>query len=127
MFAQEQGDWRRTNDLCRPGRQPRPRDRTGQAEHVEHRRLISFDARGKDVALPRARGHLDAVKLRDHFTQAVDAEQARLRLDVLPGEEETHEIGRAHRRNLGAETVQRVAMDAGEETTVTPFERAGPR
>ena len=42
---------------------------------------------------------------------------------MLPAEEEAHEIRRADRLDLGAQPVQRVAMNAGEERPVAPFER----
>jgi hypothetical protein len=42
-------------------------------------------------------------------------------------EEEAHEVRRAHRLDLGAQAVERVAVDAGEEPAVAPFDlrRAG--
>ena len=46
------------------------------------------------------------------------------RLDVLPGEQEAHEIGRADRLDLGAQPVERVAMDARQQAAVAPFEPA---
>ena len=42
---------------------------------------------------------------------------------MLPAEEEAHEIGGADRLDLGAQPVQRVAVDACEQRAVAPFER----
>ena len=53
-----------------------PRDRAGQAQHVEHHAgSYRSDARREHVALPRARGRFDAIELRDHLAQAVEAQQ----------------------------------------------------
>ena len=41
---------------------------------------------------------------------------------MLPAEQEAHEIRRTDRLDLGAQPVQRVAMDAGEQRPVAPFE-----
>jgi hypothetical protein len=48
-----------------------------------------------------------------------------LRIEPLPGEQEAHEISRTHRLDLGAETIERVAVDPGQEPTITPLERSG--
>src|SRR5262245_35480890 len=42
-------------------------------------------------------------------------------MDVLPDEEEPHEVGWADRFDLGAQAIQRVAVDAGEESAIAPF------
>ena len=123
MFAEKQRDRGCADDLRRPARQPCPRDRASQAQHVEHRRLVPLDARGKHIALPRARGRFDAIELRDRLAQPVEAQQTGLGLDVLPDEKESHEIGWTDRRDLGAEAIQRVAMDACEQPSITPFQR----
>jgi hypothetical protein len=41
---------------------------------------------------------------------------------VLPVQEEAHEVGRAHRLDLRAQAVQRVAVDAREEPPIAPFD-----
>ena len=45
-------------------------------------------------------------------------------VDVLPGEQEAHEVGGADRLDLRAQAIERVAMDAREQTTVAPFDGA---
>ena len=71
-----------------------------------------------------ARGRFDAIELRDRLAQAVEAQQPGFRCDVLPDEKEAHEIGWTDRRDLGAEAIQRVAMDAREQPSITPFQIA---
>src|SRR5256885_9714781 len=44
--------------------------------------------------------------------------------DVLPVEEEAVIVRGAHGFDLGAQTAQRIAMDAGEEAPVAPFHRS---
>ena len=46
-------------------------------------------------------------------------------VDVLPGEEEAHEVGGGDRLDLGAQAVQRVAMDAREQSAIAPLQSAG--
>ena len=48
-------------------------------------------------------------------------------LDVLPREQEPHEVARAHRRDFGAQAIQRVAMDARQEPAVAPLQGSGIR
>ena len=48
-----------------------------------------------------------------------------LRIEALPGEQEAHEISRTDRLDLGAEPIQRVAMNPGQEPAITPLERSG--
>ena len=61
-----QGDGRGANNLRRAARHPRPRYVAGQAEQVEHGRIVAIDARRQDVALPGACREFDAIELRDH-------------------------------------------------------------
>ena len=62
----------------------------------------------------------ESVELRDEFAQTFDT--ADFFRDVLPREEEAHEVGGGNRLDLGAQAVQRVAMDACEQPAVAPFQ-----
>src|SRR6185295_18599716 len=99
------------------GGEPGPTDFAGEAERVEERRFVAVDAQREDVALPGVRGDFESVELFDDFVNAVDAGQARRRRHVLPGEEEAHEVGGGDRLDLGAQTIERVAVDAREESS----------
>ena len=110
-------------ELGRSRRQARPADFAGQAEHVEHRRVVAVEAGRKHRALPGRSGKLEAVELRERPRAGRRGRSADRRIDVLPAEEEAHEVRRADRLDLGAEPVQRVAMDAREQRPIAPFER----
>src|SRR5207248_5403362 len=58
------------------GGEMRPRHFAGQAEHVEHRRLVFLDALRQYVTLPRIRGDLVTVELCDYGAKSVDAGEA---------------------------------------------------
>ena len=49
------------------------------------------------------------------------ASQCMLRIDVLPGEQEALEFGDGDRSDVGAQPVERVAMDAREQPAIAPF------
>jgi hypothetical protein len=129
VLAQEERDWGRRGETRRVGvralgiRQPPPRHLARQAQHVEHRRVVALDARVEDRTLPGARGQLEPVEYRHHLAQPVDPGQPIGRVDVLPLEKEAHEVGRAHRLDLGAQPVHRVAMNAREQRPIAPFGR----
>ena len=126
-FAQEQRDRRGADHLCRAAREPRPANLASQAQHVEHRGLVPLEPRRQDIALPRACGQLEAIELREDGPQALWPREPARGLHVLPREQEAHELGRADRRDLGAQPVQRVAMNAREEPPVAPFEHTDTR
>jgi len=44
---------------------------------------------------------------------------------VLPDEKEAHEVGGGDRLDLGAQAFEGVAMDAGQESSIAPFEGCG--
>src|SRR4029078_6468666 len=62
----------------------------------------------------------------DRGPQSVDARELARWIDVLPREQESHEIGRAHWFDLRAEPIERVAMNARKETAIAPLERRRP-
>ena len=59
--------------------------------------IVARDARGKDMRLPGARRKLEPLELPDHLEQAVAPVELRARVDVLPAEEEAHQVGRGRR------------------------------
>ena len=61
------------------------------------------------------RGVLLAGNVRDEVSTADPA--AGLRRDLLPGEQETHEVGARHRFDLSAQALEGVAPDAAPGTT----------
>ena len=101
--------------------QPRPANLASQAERVDHRRVVTVDARGQDGALPAVRRQLESVQLLEDRPKAVDAAQPMLRVHVLPREQEPHEVRRADRLDFRPQPVQRVAMNARQQPPVAPL------
>ena len=124
VLAQKQRDGRGRHETRRIRRrgQSRPADLAGEAQHVEHLRLVRDQTRRQDRALPRACRELEPVEHREDLTQPVDPGQPRGRFHVLPGEQEAHEVGGAHRFDLRAQPVQRVTVNARQQGAVAPFE-----
>ena len=103
-------------------RQARPGDLSRETEQVEHRRVVSVDARGEDRALPGGGRHLESVEHLDRFAKAVTSGQLRRFVHVLPLEQEAHEVRGGDRLDLGPEAVHGVAMDAREQAPVAPLQ-----
>src|SRR2546430_1846173 len=102
-----------------------PGDVARKAQLVEPRGFVARDARGQHLALPSGRCQLEALELLDDALEPVATVQLLARLDVLPREEEAHEIGRAHRLDLAAEPVERAPVDASQEASIAPLDRVG--
>ena len=103
-------------------------------------RIVVFEARGQDVALPGGGGDFDALQLLDDLREAVDADAAGVgggaavrvaavgvgqRHDGMPCEEESHEIGGADGFDAAAQAAEGLAMDAGEQAAFAPFFAGG--
>src|SRR6185295_2225816 len=105
-----------------------PRDRARQAEPFEVRRIVARDARRQDLRLPGTRRQLEPLELTDDGEQPVAAVELRALVDVLPTEEEAHQVGGRCRLDLAAEPSERQAMDARQETALAPlFARSAGR
>ena len=94
---------------------------------IQFLRTVIRDACRQHIVLPARRGELEALELLDCRRQAFDAAELILAGDMLPVEQEAQEVGGAHRLDLRAQAVQRVAMDACEEPPVAPFELGDAR
>jgi len=104
--------------------QPTPHDLAGEAQLIEPGLIIAVQARGQDLALPRARRGLEALQLLEDAEQAVGADQLRVLGGALPAQQEAHERGGAHRLDLLAQPREGEPMDAGEHPAVAPLELA---
>ena len=89
----------------------RPTNAPGETQRVQKGRIVLLDPRGEDVALPRRGGNLEAVELLDDRRETFQPRGPMLTVHPLPGEQEPHEIRRAHRLDLRAKAIERVAMD----------------
>ena len=82
---------------------------------------VRLDARGQDVLFPCARRGLKTFQLIEHGGQRVAAFAARVRRQMLPLEQEAHEVVPFDRLDLASQAFHRVAMDAREQMTLAPF------
>ena len=122
MLAQQQRDRRAAQRCAAAGREASPGHPAAETQLVELLGAVVGNARGQDVVFPARRRQLEAFELLDHRRQAFGALHLVFAGDVVPVEQEAQEVARAHRLDLGAQAVQRVAVDAGEEPPVAPFE-----
>ncbi len=76
---------------------------------------------GRIVRSHARRRRLEAVQERRDRAQAVDAREPAVRVEVVPREQEAHEVGRINRLDLGAQPVQRVAVDARQQRAIAPL------
>ena len=107
------------SSVARP--EARPCDSSGQALIVEPARLVLGDARRQDLGLPGAGRRLEAFELRDDHLDGIRPLHARVRRDALPAEQETQEVARGDRLDLGAQSLDRVVVDPGEQPALAPF------
>ena len=110
--------WRREPPPARPAR---------EREDIEQCRVVLGAAGAEDFGFPGAGGNFEAVQLLDDRRQSLEARGPFVRLDPLPDQEEPEEVGGADRLDLGAEPVQGVAVDPGEEAPLAPLEHGTPR
>ena len=90
---------------------------------IEPARLILGEACRQDLGLPGDGGSLEALELgHDHF-ERVRPLHACVGRDPLPAEQETHEVARGDRLDLGAQALDRVVVDTGEQSALAPFLR----
>ena len=122
VLAQKQRDRRSPQRRLAPRRKPSPGHTAAHAEPVELLRAVVRDACGQHVVLPRGGRELETLELLDHRGEPFGALHLVLARDVLPVQEEAQEVGRAHRLDLGAQAVQRVAVDSREQAPVAPLE-----
>src|SRR3569623_720814 len=101
--------------------QTQPCEMARAAEAVEHLRVITFDARRQDVGLPGGGGYGVAFQLLQHRRERLAALAARL-AEVLPAQQEAHEVGRTDRFDLAAELLHGVTMNAREQAAFAPLD-----
>ena len=63
----------------------------------------------------------ESIEHADDCSQAIETSQSDGRVGVLPIEEEAHELGGAHRFDLGAQPIERVAVNPCQQRAVAPF------
>src|SRR5579863_967788 len=88
---------------------------------VQPLRLIGRDARRDDLRFPGARRRFVAFEQTEYRRQRIGSLHSRLRQYSLPFAEKPHEIPGLHRFDLGAQALDRVAMNAREQPAFAPL------
>src|SRR5439155_3804349 len=127
MLAKEERDRRAAQRRAVAWCETPPGHAARKAELVELLGPIVPDARRQHVVFPAGGRELEAFQLLDGRRQAFHALHLIFAGGVLPVEQEAQELGCADRLDLGAQLVERVAMDAGEQPAVAPLELGGTR
>ena len=102
-------------------RQADPRGMSGQASGIEPGRPIVGEPRRQDLAFPGAGGRAEAFELGDDRVEDLRPLDLRIGRNALPLEKKAQEVARGHGLDLGAQPLDRVVMDAGEQAALAPF------
>ena len=105
--------------------QSRPGDASREALVVQPGRLVCRDAGRQDFGLPRSGRRFETFEQCDGTWHRIRTLQPRVVGHALPGEQEAQEVARGDRFDLGAQTPDRVVMNAREQTPVAPFVGVG--
>ena len=103
-------------------RQPTPGDLPRETQAVEPQRVVLAEPGRKHVGFPGTRGHFVAIEQLEHRAEPFRSLGPGVRCDALPPQQEPHEVRRRDRLDLLAQPVERVAMDAGEQTALAPLQ-----
>src|SRR6516225_2483283 len=107
--------------------QPYPREMSCQTPVVEPERLVSIDARGKDLGFPRGSRGLETFDLPDDRVDGARAFHACRRRDMLPSTQKADEVTHSNRLDLRPQPVDGVLMDACEQSALAPLVRSCAR
>ena len=103
------------------GPEARPGDAPGQALVVQPGPFIVSHPRGKDFAFPGARRRLETFELSNSRSESFRAFAPRIGAHVLPREQEAQEVARGDGFYFRSQALQRVAVNAGEQSAFAPF------
>ena len=99
----------------------------GETAFVEPARLIVSESCGQNLALPCGRGSLEAFELRHHTIKRLRPCHPRIGGHVLPGEQKAQEVARRDRLDLCSQSLERVMVDARQQSPLAPFFGGGFR
>ena len=108
-------------------RQARPDRAAGQAQVVEPRHVVGIKTRRQQLGFPRRDRRLEALQLADHGVERVGPLAPIVRHQMLPAEQEAHEILRADGLDFLPQPLHRVAMNSREQRPIAPFLRRRER
>jgi hypothetical protein len=120
VLPQDQADGRPAGHGQAGPPEASPGDLAGEGELVQPLALVAADARGQEARLPGRGRRLEPRELLDRRRHAARALELVGGVHVLPGGQEVQELGGGDGLDLLAQAVERVAVDAGQETPVAP-------
>jgi len=94
----------------------------GDTKLIEHLRRVLPDSTPQYFAFPRSGRNLVTLKLFDDVKRSVQPMQLRSSFQVLPVEEEPHEIGRGDRLDFPPQAAQGQSMDSRQHPAIAPFD-----
>jgi len=89
--------------------------------------FIVGDPSGQNLAFPGARRRLETFELLDRGGERFGPFPSRRRRDVLPAEQKPQEVARGRGLDFGAQTIDRVPVNARKQSALTPFLRVRAR
>src|SRR5438105_2502383 len=98
-----------------------PGHRAAQAKSVQQCRIVFGDSCWQQIPLPGRGRSLESGQLSDDLQEAGFAVEPRPCCDMLPLKQELHEVGCRDRLDFPPEPADGEAMDAGQQTPITPF------
>src|SRR5207244_90548 len=99
----------------------------GKTAFVEPVRLIVGESRGQNLALPGTGRSLESLELRNHTIERLRPCHPRIGRYVLPREQKAQEIARGDRLDLCSQSLERVMVDARQQSALAPFIGGGLR
>src|SRR2546430_2249871 len=104
------------------GRHATPRDLTRETQPVEPQRIILLEPGGQHVRFPRPGGDCAPVREVEHRGRPLRPLGPRPVGHPLPAEQEAKKVRRRDRLDLPAQPVERVTVDAREQSAFAPLE-----
>ena len=98
---------------------------THEAQPIEHVRRKPRDPGRQDLRLPSRGRRREPFELCHHGGERLVSLAPVVGRDPLPLEQEAHELRSRHRLNLAPQPPERVAVDAGEQAPLAPFDGSG--
>jgi hypothetical protein len=98
-----------------------PRCAPGDALRIKPGRLILRDAGWKDLCLPCVCRRFKPLQGGKRRGQCIRSLQSRFLRHLLPCKQESEEISRSDRLDLGAQALDRIMVDAGKQSAVAPL------
>ena len=114
-------------DVARPGRQAQPADLALVAEPIERGVVVAAQPAADQLGFPRGRGGFPPLQPADDLGQPFDARELRAGCEVLPAQEEAHEVLGGRGLDAAAPALARVRVHAREQPARHPLPSSASR